>query len=391
MRRKIAVVTGTRAEYGLLYWLINQIHESGTMELQLIVTGSHLSPEFGRTVDKIEEDQFPIVAKVEMLLSSDSPVGIAKSIGLGIIGFADVLDRLKPDIMVVLGDRFEILAAAQAAMTSRIPIAHIHGGELTEGLIDEAIRHAVTKMSHIHFTAAEPYRRRVIQLGENPDRVFNVGAVGLDNIMNMDLLDKKDFEASIGFELGDQNFLVTYHPVTLSGRDPSEDFSSLLKALDQFPDAKLIITKPNADTFGRKLIHMIDEFAFQHSNRVFATTSLGQLRYLSAIKHVDVVIGNSSSALIEVPSFGKPSINIGERQKGRLHGTSVINCGTTTVEIEEAIRYALSDEHLEKTKNASLIFGNGGASKRIFDILSTIDLNDLILKQFYDLEGQAPC
>lgn len=384
MTRKIAVVTGSRAEYGLLYWLIKEIHESSDLQLQLIVTGSHLSPEFGYTASQIEQDGYPVAAKVEMLLSSDTPVGIAKSMGLGVISFADALDRLKPDLMVVLGDRYEILSAVQAAMVANIPIAHIHGGELTEGAIDEGIRHAVTKMSHLHFTAAEPYRQRVIQLGEQPDRVFNVGAMGMDNIVKMKLLSREEFEQSIGFRLGKTNMLVTYHPVTLA--DPSKDaFSSLLHALDQFPDAKIILTKPNADTYGRKLIRQIDDYAKANPERVYVSTSLGQLKYLSAIQHVDVVVGNSSSALIEVPFFRKPSVNIGERQKGRLHGESVISCGSSVDEIADAIHQALSSEHLEKTRKAPLLFGTGGASQKIVKILKQVDTERLIQKKFYDV------
>lgn len=384
MTRKIAVVTGSRAEYGLLYWLIKEIHESSDLQLQLIVTGSHLSPEFGYTASQIEQDGYPVAARVEMLLSSDTPVGIAKSMGLGVISFADALDRLKPDLIVVLGDRYEILSAVQAAMVANIPIAHIHGGELTEGAIDEGIRHAVTKMSHLHFTAAEPYRQRVIQLGEQPDRVFNVGAMGMDNIVKMKLLSREEFEQSIGFRLGKTNMLVTYHPVTLA--DPSKDaFSSLLHALDQFPDAKIILTKPNADTYGRKLIRQIDDYAKANPERVYVSTSLGQLKYLSAIQHVDVVVGNSSSALIEVPFFRKPSVNIGERQKGRLHGESVISCGSSVDEIADAIHQALSSEHLEKTRKAPLLFGTGGASRKIVEILKQVDTERLIQKKFYDV------
>mgnify|MGYP000041244158 CR=1 FL=1 len=386
MKRKIAVVTGTRAEYGLLYWLIRQVHESSSLELQLIVTGSHLSPEFGNTLSQIEEDHFPIVAKVEMLLSSDTPVGIAKSMGLGVIGFADALDRLRPDIMVLLGDRYEILAAAQAAMIARIPMTHIHGGELTEGLIDEAIRHAVTKMSHLHFTAAEPYRQRVIQLGEQPDHVFNVGAIGLDNIVNLPLMEKEALEHSIDFSFGEMNFLVTYHPVTLTDQDPGEEFRQLLVALERFPKAKLIITKPNADTYGRRIHFLIDEYAAENPDRVLAVVSLGQLRYLSALQFIDAVIGNSSSALIEVPLFRKPSINIGDRQKGRICGETVVNCGTNADEIESAIRYALSPVHRDIVSKSKSLFGEGGTSQKIVDILKSIDLNQLIIKRFYDLE-----
>ena len=250
-KRKICIVTGTRAEYGLLYWLMKEIQGDAALELQVIVTGMHLSPEFGLTYKKIEEDGFTINEKVEMLLSSDTPVGIAKSVGLGVIGFADALARQKPDILVVLGDRFEILSAAQAAMVARIPIAHIHGGETTEGAIDEAIRHAITKMAHFHFTAAEPYRRRIVQLGEAPERVMNYGAPGLDNIKKLKLLNRAAFEKAIKFSLGKMSFLVTYHPVTLSAANPEQSFKELTNALDQFPEAKIIFAKANADTAGR--------------------------------------------------------------------------------------------------------------------------------------------
>jgi UDP-N-acetylglucosamine 2-epimerase (non-hydrolysing)/GDP/UDP-N,N'-diacetylbacillosamine 2-epimerase (hydrolysing) len=317
-KRKICIVTGTRAEYGLLYWLMKEIQGDPDLELQTIATGMHLSPEFGLTYKKIEEDGFTINEKVEMLLSSDTPVGIAKSVGLGVIGFADALARQKPDIMVVLGDRFEILAAAQAAMIARIPIAHIHGGETTEGAIDEAIRHAVTKMAHFHFTAAEPYRRRIVQLGEAPERVMNYGAPGLDNIKKLKLLNRAAFEKAIKFSLGKMSFLVTYHPVTLSAANPDQSFKELTNALDQFPEAKIIFTKANADTAGRIINYNIEKYVKQNPQRAKVFTSMGQLLYLSAIKNMDIVIGNSSSGITEAPSFCKPTVNIGQRQRGRL-------------------------------------------------------------------------
>jgi UDP-N-acetylglucosamine 2-epimerase (non-hydrolysing)/GDP/UDP-N,N'-diacetylbacillosamine 2-epimerase (hydrolysing) len=383
-KRKICVVTGTRAEYGLLYWLMKEIEQDPDLELQIVATGMHLSPEFGMTFKVIEEDGFRIDAKVEMLLSSDTPVGIAKSIGLGVIGFADALERLKPDLMVILGDRFEILAAAQAAMVAKIPIAHIHGGERTEGLIDEAIRHAVTKMAHLHFVANEEYRRRVIQLGEHPNRVFNFGAPGIDNIVKLRLLSKEEFEEEIGFELGSLNFLVTYHPVTLEQTDPRESMKTLLCALDEFPDAKIIITKPNADTYGRGISQVIDHYGRQHPGRVYVSTSLGQIRYLSAIRHVDVVIGNSSSGIVEVPVFKKPTVNIGNRQKGRLAGDTVIHCPEKKEDIVHAIRKALSPEFQQTLRHARSLYGEGHTSEKIKRVLKEVNVSDLIAKPFYD-------
>jgi UDP-hydrolysing UDP-N-acetyl-D-glucosamine 2-epimerase len=383
LKRKICVVTGTRAEYGLLYWLMKEIKDDPDLELQLVATGMHLSPEFGLTYRKIEEDGFTINEKVEMLLSSDTPVGIAKSIGLGVIGFADAFDRLRPDIIVLLGDRFETLAAAQTALIAKIPLAHIHGGESTEGLIDEAIRHAVTKMAHLHFVASEPYRNRVIQMGEAPGLVFNFGAPGLDNINKLKLLKKEDFEKSINFKLGKVNFLVTYHPVTLLNDRSESSMAFLLAALGSFPEAKIIFTMPNADTHGRIIIDMIDRFVEEHRNNIIAFTSMGQIRYLSAIQHVDVVIGNSSSGLIEVPLFKKPTVNIGDRQRGRLKAKSVIDCGENTEAIIAAIEKALSPEFQKTLTDVSSLYGYGDASPKIREILKTINLDGIIMKKFY--------
>jgi UDP-N-acetylglucosamine 2-epimerase (non-hydrolysing)/GDP/UDP-N,N'-diacetylbacillosamine 2-epimerase (hydrolysing) len=385
-KRKICVVTGTRAEYGLLYWLMKEIQADEDLELQTIATGAHLSPEFGLTYKVIEENGFEINEKIEMLLSSDTPVGIAKSIGLATIGFADTFQRLKPDILVLLGDRFEILAAAQAAMVARIPIAHLHGGELTEGLIDEAIRHSVTKMSHLHFVANEIYRQRVIQLGEQPNRVFNYGAPGLDNINRLKLLDKKELEIALNFKLNPLVFLVTYHPVTLF--DNSEhSMVHLLRALEQFPEASIIFTKPNADTNGRILIKMIDEYVGNHPERVRAFTSLGQTLYLSAIKNADVVIGNSSSGLVEVPAFKKATVNIGDRQKGRLKASSVIDCEENEWHITSAIYRALSPEFQDLLCNVVSPYGKGNASQRIKEQLKIFKLDEINIKEFCDLAG----
>jgi len=297
-KRKICVVTGTRAEYGLLYWLMKEIQNDSKLVLQVVVTGMHLSPEFGLTYKTIEADGFHINSKVEMLLPSDTPKGITKSIGVGIIGFADVLDELRPEIMVLLGDRYEILSAAQAALIAKIPIAHIHGGETTEGQFDEAIRHSITKMSHYHFVAAEPYRKRVMQLGEDPKRVFNFGAIGLDNIKNLTLMDKDGLEKAIKFRFGRKNFLVTYHPVTLSKAGPKKAVHALLNALDQFPEAKIIFTGSNADTSGRMVNKILETYVRQNPARTAFFTSLGQLLYLRVMKNIDVVIVNGLSGII---------------------------------------------------------------------------------------------
>lgn len=384
-KRRICVVTGTRADYGLLYWLLKEIGADPDLDLLLIVTGMHLSPEFGLTQRVIEEDGFGIDAKVEMLLSSDTPVGIAKSIGLGVIGFADALARLNPDILAVLGDRYEILAAVQAALVARIPVAHLHGGETTEGAIDEAIRHAITKMSHLHFVAAEPYRRRVIQLGEQPEVVFNVGAPGLDHIKRLKLLDREEFEQSIGFELGDINFLVTYHPATLGALPPQHVMQELLTALHQFPMARLIFTKPNSDADSRVMSQMIDEYLRCQPERVVVFTSMGQVRYLSALQHVDAVIGNSSSGIIEAPAFKTATINIGDRQKGRLKAASVIDCDETSDSIVAGIKKALTPEFLKTVRSAASLYGSGETAQKIMQAMKTVSLDGITRKSFYDL------
>lgn len=384
-KRRICVVTGTRADYGLLYWLLKEVGADPDLDLLLIVTGMHLSPEFGLTQRVIEEDGFGIDAKVEMLLSSDTPVGIAKSIGLGVIGFADALARLNPDILAVLGDRYEILAAVQAALVARIPVAHLHGGETTEGAIDEAIRHAITKMSHLHFVAAEPYRRRVIQLGEQPEVVFNVGAPGLDHIKRLKLLDREEFEQSIGFELGDINFLVTYHPATLGALPPQHAMQELLTALHQFPMARLIFTKPNSDADSRVMSQMIDEYLRCQPERVVVFTSMGQVRYLSALQHVDAVIGNSSSGIIEAPAFKTATINIGDRQKGRLKAASVIDCDETSDSIVAGIKKALTPEFLKTVRSAASLYGSGETAQKIMQAMKTVSLDGITRKSFYDL------
>jgi GDP/UDP-N,N'-diacetylbacillosamine 2-epimerase (hydrolysing) len=378
--KKICVVTGARAEYGLLRWVMEGIHESRVLELQLVATGMHLSPEFGMTVNAIEADGFKIDRKVEMLLSSDTPVGVSKSMGLGMIGFADALAELQPDLMLVLGDRYEIFAAASAAMIARIPIAHLHGGETTEGAFDEAIRHSITKMSHLHFVAAEEYRRRVIQLGEHPDRVFNVGGLGIDNVLRLKLLTRKELESELDFKLLSRNLLVTFHPVTLQHNTSADQMHELLAALAELEDVGLIFTMPNADTEGRALFQQIKDFCEKHPN-ARAYTSLGQVRYLSCIQHVDGVVGNSSSGLAEVPSFKKGTINIGDRQRGRLSASSVINCEPTQVSISRALIHLFSPEFNSVLGTVENPYGVGGASKRVVDLLE--ELNDISVKKTF--------
>lgn len=379
-KRKIAVVTGTRAEYGLLYWLIKHIQQDPDLQLQLIVTGMHLSPEFGLTHRVIEQDGFAIDAKVEMLLSSDTPVGIAKSMGLATIGFADALERLRPALMVVLGDRYEILAAAQAALVARIPIAHLCGGDVTEGAFDEAIRHSLTKMSHLHFVTNEEAARRVRQMGENPAHVFNVGSPGLDQLRHVPLMGRPELEESLGFQLRSRNLLVTFHPVTLDLDDPTVQFQALLDALDALgPEVGVVLTKPNSDNGGRALIQMIDAFAVGRPN-VSVHTSLGQLRYLSTMAQVDAVVGNSSSGLYEVPSFQKPTVNIGDRQKGRLQAASVINCEPTAEAIREAIARAFELD----CRGVVNPYGDGRSSERILaEIKRVVDPAGLLKKRFH--------
>ncbi len=384
-RRRICVATGSRADYGLLRYLLEDIRDDPRLELQVVATGTHLSPEFGLTYRAIEEDGFAIDAKVEMLLSSDTPVGIAKSIGLATIGFADALDRLRPDVLVVLGDRFETLAAAQAAMVAGIPIAHIQGGELTEGLIDEAIRHAVTKMAHLHFVSAEPYRERVIQLGEAPERVLTVGATNLDARGRFPLLDRPALERELGLALGEPTFLITYHSVTLGGRRPERAVESLLAALDRFPAATLVFTGHNADAGGRAIGGAVAEYCRRHAGRARFFVSLGQRRYWSVLAQADVVIGNSSSGLIEAPAVGKPTVNLGDRQRGRLRGASVIDCEESAAAIEAAIRRALSPAFHASLAGQASPYGEGGAAPRIKEALATADLDGILLKRFHDL------
>ncbi|SHF80947.1 UDP-N-acetylglucosamine 2-epimerase (non-hydrolysing) [Modicisalibacter ilicicola DSM 19980] len=384
--RRIAVFTGTRAEYGLLYWLMKDIQAHPTLELQVIAAAMHLSPEFGHTWQAIVDDGFPVDAKVEMLLSSDSRVGIAKSMGLGTIGLADALDRLAPDTLVILGDRFEALSAAQTALVMNIPIVHLHGGELTEGAYDDAIRHAITKMASLHGVAAEPYRQRVIQMGERPERVLNIGALGLDHLTRSPRMSRQALAKSLDFSLHAPYLLVTYHPVTLAEEAPVESFQALLAALDRWPDHQVILTYPNADNGGRAIIPFLEAYAAQQPERTLAIPSLGFQRYFSAVAEAAAVVGNSSSGLIEVPSFGVPTVNIGQRQSGRLAANSVLHCTADVEAIHAALQQALSADFQTACRHIHNPYGQGQAAEKIVEALATQPLKTF--KHFYDLPGR---
>jgi len=387
-KRKIAVFTGTRAEYGLLSSLLKLIKKSEETELLLYVGGTHLSTSHGYTIERIIEDGFTITETLDFLLGSDTAVGVAKSLGLATMAAAEAMSRTTPDLIVVLGDRYEVLGVAQAAMIACIPIAHIHGGERTEGLIDEAIRHAVTKMSHLHFTATNEYKKRVEQLGEDPSRVFNVGAPGIDVIHNICLLDRQELTKSLGLCITDSPFaVVTYHPVTLEKDGGINELESMLDCLVELDDFKFIITLPNSDMHNKKLVSLLNTFVQNNIDRVLLTESLGQLRYLSAVKHCEFGIGNSSSGLIEVPTFNVPTINIGDRQRGRVAGTTVIQCEGTYEDIKKSIERARSLEFKRICREAQNPYGNGGSSEKIFSVLRDYPLTNLLNKSFVDLDG----
>ena len=385
MKRRICVVTGSRAEYGLLYWTLREIIDEPALELQLAVTGTHLSPAFGLTVQQIEADGFNIATKIDMALDDDSEIAIGHALSRAINGFTNAFHRLKPDLLLVLGDRYEILAAAQTAMLQRIPIAHIHGGESTEGLIDEAVRHAVTKMSHIHCVAAEAYADRVIQMGEQPHTVHIVGATGFDQLERIEVFDRAALEESINFQLGKQNFLITLHPETLSTADAEQQVTPLLTALAAFPDTHVIITGSNADPDGRAISTLLKQYATDNPMHCCYHESLGQQRYLNLLHQVDVVIGNSSSGIIEAPAVGKPVVNIGDRQRSRLRAPAIIDCVAQATAIRDAIRQALTPEHQQLAADQNTPYGTPGAAARIVKILRDTPLNNILQKRFYDL------
>jgi GDP/UDP-N,N'-diacetylbacillosamine 2-epimerase (hydrolysing) len=387
--KKICVVTGTRAEYGLLYWLLKGIEEDPELALQLLVTGMHLSPEWGYTYKEIERDGFSIHKKIEILLASDSVVGISKAVGLGLIGFAEAFAELQPDIVLLLGDRFEVLAAATAACMSNLPIAHLNGGETTLGTQDEAIRHAVTKMAHLHFTSNEVYRRRIIQLGEQPHRVFSVGAMSIENIKRLPLLSKEAFEESIQFKLAARNLLVTFHPATLEGGAALAQFRSVLEVLDEQTDTGLIFTLPNADAGSHALVELLREWVAERPQKACLFASLGMIRYLSAMQFVDAVVGNSSSGIVEAPSFGIGTINIGDRQEGRIKAGSVIDCAPDAESIRQAFAILYSPSFQEGLKEVENPFGSGTTSAAILKVLKAVDPHSLLKKPFYDLDVPA--
>lgn len=384
--KKICFFTGTRAEYGLLYPLMKLIKEKNEYELQIIASGMHLSPEFGLTYKEIEKDGFKINEKIEILMSSDSDIGINKAIGLGLISFSETLKRLEPDILIILGDRFEALSIAISSYIMKIPIAHIHGGERTEGAIDEGIRHSITKMSYLHFTSTAEYRKRVVQLGENPEKVFNVGAIGLDNIKNLKLLSKEQIEGTLSFKFGNKNILFTYHPTTLNTDQLKQEVDEIFKALEKLIKIgyKIIITKSNADEGGRFINQFIDKFSVSQKDKVFVSTNFGTLKYLSIMRYVDFVLGNSSSGIVEAPSLNVPTINIGERQKGRVRGNSIIDVSPSEEEILRAVSIAQNMDR-KKINNP---YDQGGAARQIYDVLKDYLENNKInlKKEFYDIK-----
>lgn len=384
--KKICIITSTRADYGLLVPIIEKIKNDKNLKLQLIVTGMHLSPEFGLTYKQIEEDGYEITEKIEILLSSDTAVGISKSMGLTMISFSEAFERIKPDLIIALGDRYEIFSAVSTAHISKIPIAHLYGGETTQGAFDESLRHCISKMSYLHFTSTEEYKKRVIQLGENPNRVFNVGALGVENIKNMKLLSKEELEKQIDFELHDRYALVTFHPVTLEKSTSKIQFRNLLNALEEIQDLKVIFTKSNSDTDGRILNKMIDDFVMKNPKKYKAFVSMGQLRYLSAMKYSCMVIGNSSSGIVEAPSFKIPTINIGDRQKGRIQGETIINSYPCKEDILRSIQIATVNIENSSYKNVINPYGDGCTSEKIIkEIKKQLEIKINLKKKFYDI------
>ncbi len=380
--KKICFFTGTRAEFGLLRPLMQAVKAEADMELQIVAMAMHMSPEFGLTYQEIEEAGFEINQKIESLVPGDDAAAVNKSMAMVTMALADVLPRMQPDIAIILGDRSEMLATASACAVANIPIAHIHGGEVTAAAYDDAFRHAITKMSYWHFTSTEPYRRRVIQLGEDPSRVHNVGAIGIDSIRGLDLMSREQFEESIDFTLGYKNFLLTYHPVTLGNTRAHDQINAVLSALESFPETHVIFTYANSDKDGMIINKQIENYVQQNPERTVSFQSLGQLRYLSALQYVDAVIGNSSSGIIEVPYFGIATVNIGDRQAGRIFGESVIQSGTTTAEISEAMQLAL--EFKKNKKEVAHLYGDGHATEKIMEVLRQATNPDL-KKGFYDV------
>jgi len=381
VKKKIAFCTGTRAEYGLLKPLMELVLHDPDLEFELYVTGMHLSLEFGHTIDEILQDKIPVTEKVEILVSGDTPSAISKSMGLAMIGFGDVFARRKPDMLVLLGDRFEAFCAAAAATVARVPIAHLHGGELTLGAIDDAFRHSITKMSSLHFTSTEEYRHRVIQMGEEPSRVFNVGALGVENILKLPLMTLKELEKSLGVRFKTPYALVTYHPATLDDMDPENQILELLNALDSFPGLFLVFTKANADAGGRVINKLIDDYVSKNMERAVVFSNMGQIQYLSAMKFASMVIGNSSSGIIETPSFGVPTVNIGKRQEGRVKAKSVFACAVETKSIRKAITEVQATARNKQDQVSNPYYGKDTA-KTIYKIIRDFLLAGITNKGF---------
>jgi GDP/UDP-N,N'-diacetylbacillosamine 2-epimerase (hydrolysing) len=382
--KNVCVITGSRADYDLLYPLLCRIRDDGDIKLHLVATGNHMSEDFGSTYTQIEGDGFDIDFKVEITPSSDSSEGVIKSMGNGLKGFAAVFGKIDIDIIIILGDRFEIFVAATAATVAKIPIAHLSGGEITVGAFDEVFRHSITKMSHLHFTTTELYRNRVIQLGENPKRVFNVGAFVMDNINEIKLLSKNDLQKSMGFKLGKRNLLITFHPATLEESSVEEQFNNLLIALNNIKDVKLIFTKSNSDVGGRKINQMIDNYVELNNDKAVSYPFLGRLRYLSLMQYIDGIIGNSSSGIVEAPSFKIGVINIGSRQKGRAKSSSIIDCESSLLEIEKAIKIIFNEKYKNKISKISNIYEGKDVSKKILRELKILNLEGILMKTFYD-------
>ena len=385
MPRKIAVMTGTRADYGLLLGTMKELSAESALSLRLMVTGAHLEPRFGETWKVIEADGFTVDDRIPLNIQGDTPAGVAEAMGRGMLGFIKAFEAARPDLLLLLGDRYEAIMAAQAATLCRIPIAHIHGGERTEGAMDEAFRHAITKMAHLHFAACAEYRRRIIQLGEEPSRVFDVGAPGVDNIGRLELAALPELEQSVGMDLKNGFLLVTYHPVTLEADGGIAALEELLAALDAFPELKVVITGVNADPGHDAIAHRMAAYAAAHSKRVRLVESLGQRRYLGALRLCLAVVGNSSSGIIEAPSMRVPTINIGDRQKGRVRAASCIDCGENRQSIRAGLDKALSPEFRASLAAMRSPYGAGGAGKKICEVLKSISIEGILKKSFFDI------
>ncbi|WP_341894449.1 UDP-N-acetylglucosamine 2-epimerase [Ferrovibrio terrae] len=383
-RRRICVITGTRAEYGLLSGLLQRMQADSAIELQILATAAHLNSDLGLTYREIEADGFRIT-KVPMPIDGGETLATAQAVGSGLAALAETLHALHPDIVVVLGDRIELLAAASACLVLGIPLAHIHGGELTEGVIDDAIRHAITKMAHLHFPATEVYRNRILQMGEAPDRVFAVGALGIDNINQVDLIPPETLGKDLDFRLQSPMLIVTYHPETLDAESPLTGCQALLSALDTMPEARIVFTKANADPGGQAINRLIANWTERNVGRAKVFASLGMRRYLSLLHTADAVVGNSSSGIIEAPAMGIPTVNIGERQAGRLRAASILDCPADSDAIAASIHVALSASFREKARQCEPPYGRGGAAERIHQILMTQPLAGLLRKSFVDL------